>query len=114
MGRKGRWDGVGDTRGGTVGIMGAGTGGFSSWDESPPRGGDCGTLIFPFMSLEVLERERERERRFFVLWEGDIGLSSSSVSISSSVSAVFSAGSGWLSSKVLCSSDWFSDSWLSC
>ena len=94
MGRKGRRDGMGDANVGTMGMMEAGIGGFSSWDESPPRGGgDCGALIF-FMSFEFLERERDRVRRFFVLWDGDMGRSSGSVSNSGSVSGVFSMGGG--------------------
>ena len=67
-GRKARRDGIGDTSGGTMGIVEGGIGGFSSWDESPQRGGgDCGALSFTFMSFEFLDRERDRDRRFFVL-----------------------------------------------
>jgi hypothetical protein len=35
-GRKARRDGIGDTSGGTMGIVEGGIGGFSSGDESPP------------------------------------------------------------------------------
>ena len=72
--------------------IGGGTGGFSSCDESPPNG-DCVARILPLKSLEPLDRDRERERRFLVTL-GDIGRSSSSVSASTSFSAVFSAAGG--------------------
>lgn len=92
----GKW-GIGDARGGTMGIMlGGGRGGFSSCDESPPiwGTGDCGTLNLPFRSLEPLDRDRDLDRRFLKTAVGDMERSSSSVSASRSTSVVFCSKTG--------------------
>jgi len=74
-------DGMGDITGETISsVIGKGSGGVSSWDESPVSCGiGEGGHSLPLISLEPLDRDRHRERRFF----GDIYRSSNSVSIRS-------------------------------
>lgn len=82
-----RRDGIGDIKGGEV-LGGGSIIGDSSGDESfsgPAEFGvgDCAALAFPLKSLDVRERDRERERRLDrVLGPGDVTLASSGGAVS--------------------------------